>query len=836
MEFVDRNEELTFLRARVPPACHASSLVILRSPPGFGKSTLTDRLLVELDRQSVNATLIDPSIRIRSGDARIYDGYFIQRCAADLALRADKNQIARFRDFLSARRWTTAGEKSPGDAIRRYPNFEGLYNTLVDYIERLMGTGSYGEDKILLSDSQYAVQICREYVYAVAASSPLVMVVREAQHIDHDSLRFFLIANKALADQHLILEYTSFNGRFDPDHEKVLLRELEGHRDASILDLLRLDQVHLQELLRKSIDADLDLSSEYYLHWDGNLRAISEMRYRVAVARRLDSAEQIKRSLSDFSGQLTEHLAMLTPLQKLALAVVAANVEAVDRYTLLSVLSRLDRLSTTSDREHALSDLVSKHKFLELSTEGMRFQNDDVAAAVNTGHSFLGLISMAQKGLRDFYRELIDGETFATVAAAAAMRQSLRLCALTNDTVGLLETAHRLRTIIRQTNDQMLYVDSITDALTSADLLGHEQLTLAEWAASLAYEVSDFSRTTAILSKLPQASLDAFQGVMLACSEQEIGKHDAALARAIWGRFIWQGTDSRLATQIVEFLVLRARNRIAEARQTLERMIRSPEFQHSPLLGYALRLFESVSDFPLATAEILRSVAEFEKQGLFRSQAYSELAAAVHMAREGRLHDAANLMAGATNKLQGEVRDHHLILNDRSVIELLGDVPDFHACIRDLTLAMQTSRDDFSDVTILNNLAIAYQMTGQLSEAGDCVEHILSILRDPSFGDRELLWGLAFTAMNVFTALGQTKRAQQVREMPWRETGSPLLNKAYWEVRFGQKSVAGEQFRFMLRHDYHPLFLSHWLIDLEGLEVLKRAPTRLLPDTTSPYS
>jgi tetratricopeptide (TPR) repeat protein len=834
LEFINRNEELAFLRAFVPPVCRASSLVILRAPSGFGKSTLTDQLISELDSQSVNVAVIDPSIRIRSGDARIYGGYFIQRCAADLAARSEKNHTLRFKQFLSQRKWITAREKDHTDVLRKYPSPAGIYSTVVEYFERLIGTGPYSEEKILSSDAHFAVQICREFVQSVSSQNALVSIIREAQHIDHESLRFFLGSNKTVADQHLILEYTSFNGRFDPDHEKILLRELEDHSDAHILDLLQLDRTHLQELIRKNLGAEVDLSSEYYLHWDGNLRAISEMRYRVALARRLDSPYEIKRTLSDLNSQIAEHLKDLVPLQRLMLALVLVNIEALDRHTLLAIAGRIDARSSISDRDQRLSELITEHRFLEASREGIRLQNEDVAAAIKSEPSFQALTALAQKGLRDFYRDLIARQEFTNVAAAAAVRQTLRLCALTNDTVGLVDTARQLTNIIEQSNDQGLYVDAIADAISGGDLTGQEQQGLVDWAASLAYGVADFDRTATILLALPQDSLDPYQAIMLACSHQEIGNHQAALDLIAKRRALWPWTDARLAADIVEFLVLRAWNRFNDARACLIAILDNPKYLDRALLGYALRLSESIYEFPAATENLLQSAAVFHAHGLSRSKSYSELAAAMHLAREGRLAEASSLVNGAMSLLQGEVRDHHLILNDQAVVELLQDSPDFEACIRNLTIAMQTSREDFSDVTLLNNLAISYHQSGRLPEAVDCVERILTILEDPTFGDEEVLWGLAFTSMNVFDAVNEPKRAQEMRAMPMKRGRRPLLYQSYWEFRFGQRNDADPKFQFMLRFSYHPLFLSHWLIDVEGLEVLRRESRLLLPETTSP--
>jgi len=294
--------------------------------------------------------------------------------------------------------------------------------------------------------------------------------------------------------------------------------------------------------------------------------------------------------------------------------------------------------------------------------------------------------------------------------------------------------------------------------------------------------------------------------------------------------------DVRLASDLVEFLILRASNNFAVAREHLANIVTDPEYQGSALIGFAHRFTESVTEIPESSAAILRSVEAFQAAGLHRSKAYSELAGAVHFARQGDLSQAETLIERAADVLSVEIRDQHLIRNNRAVIELYQRAPRYYECIDELVTALETSRDDFSDVTILNNLSIAYRHAGRATEAVDCAERVLEILKDPTFGDREVVWALAFNAMQVFKSTGQELRVEEVRAIPLTRGVQPTLYREYWRRRFEtEQEDIDPKFSFMLARDYHPLFLSHWLIDREALEVLRQERPRSLPDTTSLY-
>lgn len=550
-----------------------------------------------------------------------------------------------------------------------------------------------------------------------------------------------------------------------------------------------------------------------------------ELKYRVGIGRKISSTSDIRRSLVDIKRGLQNRFQELNRLQKLLMAIVVSHVEAVHRHTLLTMVARLDNHSTAATRERSLEELVADHRFLESRYEFIHVQNEDVAAAISENAEFVGLSALAQRGLRDYYLEVIDAKDFTAAAMSVAVRQALALCAKTRDTTSMLRLMDCLSDDIRQANDQSVYVDAIVEAVFGdEDLFQTEYEALVDWASALAYDTGDFRRAARLLDSLP--SLSAYQGAMLACCAQETGQHQRALDIVRSNRSSWHGIDAQLTAELIEMIVARAQADVDRAKIIFQRLRETGDFGTSLLFAYALRFSESINEFPDCTPHVLESSDRFEHGGLTKSQAYSLLAAAMHLAREGKVAVALEAVERAGRLLVGEVRDQHIVLNNKAAATMLSEHPSFEECVTWLNAAMRTSRDDYSDAVILNNLAIANSRLGRLAKAVDCVERVLTILEAPDFADRNIFWGVGFTAMKIFREAGHAERADWACTFIQEKALRPTTYPTYWEYRFGLREDVEAKFDHMLRLDYHPLFLSHWLIDLEGLMLLKTESPR----------
>lgn len=827
LEFVNRGEELAFLAGCLHRPKPSPGLIIIRSPPGFGKSRLTDQLSARSDVSGLKFCIVDPSIRARTGAAHLHDGFFLQRCAAELSAMAGdgRGTWPTLGTFLRTRRWKTATEKRTTDAVSEIPSFAHAYRLGFDYAARLFGFGRFSSAQLLASDQADSVHICSEYTETILTANSLALIVREAQHSDLESLRSLLRINELGSGPDLILEYTSDTGQFEPEHQKLFLRVAETHKDFHILELFRLEPDHLEYLIRRNIKSDFNLTSNFYLSWNGNLRSIIELKYGVAIGRRVTSAAQIGSVLGNLSKTLEEHIGALSSLQRLILAFALAHVEAIDRWTLTQTVTAINPRTASNVLGKALKELVDVHGFLTESDNSFRIQSETVADSLALAPSVRPLVAIAEKALRDHYTELVDKATYGGIGIAAAVRQLFRLCARTKDAAGLIRATEALSAEVKASQDQSVYVDVVATAIEAdPSLYATDYDELVIWAASLAYEICNWERCAHLLAA--KTNRDSFSRAMQACALQEIGRHDEALALSAEITAHAVHSDERLAADLIDAIIVGCRGHHAEARSKLNKIIEDPANESSPLLGYAYRFFEVIDGYVECLDKLRASVDWFGKFGFTKSKAYSQLPTAVLMARMGDIAGGRALIMEAEITLEDDVRDQHMVLNNRAAIDLLDENPDFKNAKEMLSTALRYARDDYSELTILTNLGLAYWGATELDAAVDCVDKILAILRHHDFADEDIYWPVCFNAAAILVSAGLLERREAALQFPY-DHGRPVsVNRGYWAYRYGETADLDKRYKFLASRRYHPLYLSHWLIDIDGLNLLKRVRLR----------
>lgn len=835
LEFVNRGAELLFLRECFERRQGTPTVIVIRAPAGFGKSRLTDQFSMENPDIGGAFCIVDPSIRGRTGAAALHAGFFLQRCAEALDEKAQAGQRwPSFGRFLKSQPWKSAGTKKAIDVVSEMPTLGHAYRVLFDYVARAFSFGRFAPKQLLGSDQADAVALCSAYAESILASNRVVLIVREAHHFDLESLRTLLLLNERGSSPDLIFEYTSEDGQFEPEHQKLLLRRAEGHGAVRLLDLLQLEKEHLEYLIRRSISDDLDLSSDYYLSWNGNLRSIVELKFQVGIGRTLSKGAQVVNALGNLNETLADHIDQLSSLERLILALILSNVEAIDRTTLSSVLAAIDPRASQTRAVKAFESLEKRDAFLSRADGMLRIQSETVAIALQDADGMKASVALAEQALRDHYGQLIAAGEFGGTGMANAVRQYFRLCARTRDAAGLLGAVGRLSREIRTAQDQSIYVEIVASAIEAdPDLYAGDHDELIDWSASLAYDICDWPRAVALLTI--RESKDAFSTIMRACALQEIGGHDEALRLAAEVQNSPAVQPSAiLAGRLVEALIVGCQGEHTKAREILVALVEEPQFQDSPLLGYAYRFFEVVEGFVECLPRLQASIAWFDRYGFKKSKAYSQLPAAMFLARSGDVAAGRVMIAEARTALSGEVRDQHMILNNEAAVELLDEKPDFLRCRDALLFALRLARDDFTELTILTNLAISYLGSSELSGAIGCVDKCMSILHEHDFADTEIYWPVCFNASLIYGQAGQREKRDAALRFPAENGPRRTDSTEYWEYRFNGATSVDEHHAFLASRPWHPVYLSHWLIDLEGLNLLKTARPQSPADSSSP--
>ena len=186
-------------------------------------------------------------------------------------------------------------------------------------------------------------------------------------------------------------------------------------------------------------------------------------------------------------------------------------------------------------------------------------------------------------------------------------------------------------------------------------------------------------------------------------------------------------------------------------------------------------------------------MAWFDRHRFTKSKAYSQLPAAVYLARIGRTVGAKRMHAAAEKILLREPRDQHLLLNNRAAIGLLDETPDFAAAAGYLAAALRTARDDFSELTIITNLGLARWGLNDLSKATACANRALSVLEHHHFLDKDIYWPVCFNASQIFKAAGDRSRADAAIAFLKAQDHAVSVNQAPLGLSFRRRHIGSRR-------------------------------------------
>jgi tetratricopeptide (TPR) repeat protein len=587
-----------------------------------------------------------------------------------------------------------------------------------------------------------------------------------------------------------------------------------------VFQLTKLEPEHLERIL-----AQLRLPTQVVewttsALWDGDLRRLTLFEHTFTVhSRALGPVEQFRLGgPDDLYGAVTEQVGTMSATERVMVALAAADSHRIERAVLLQVTQRLLPLETPAKLNLLLDRLAGESGVLSVREGNVGLAAAELLPAIERAAGYGAARIVAEAGLRDFYVEALRGQDCAVIAPAMAMRRALSLTGRTQDPQLLISLLAECDARIAGVNDQGVYIDIVADLLQSGhDLLAFEQARLTRWAASLAYDICDFRKCRALLEQ--SEARDAVDVILLASCMIEDGDHSEA--RTILAAIDRNASAGMmLVIDVLEGTIGLDAGAWDGALRLLRRVVEDGWETVPAMAAHALRLLSELLDYPECTMVAVESVELFQAAGLPRCAAYSAMSASRYLAREGKI-DEARTMIARTDVLRDHVRDEHMVRNNRALIELLTPSPDFAAIIAELQLALRTSRDDFSDLTILCNLALARAAAGALDDALDCVSRGISILDAPGFAERDVFWPICFNFGWVLDRAGRGAEAEAMRARPYRTGWKDRSSDAYWAWRYGEVAVnLDTELPYLHAFPYHPAALSHWQLDREAVTTL----------------
>jgi len=829
---VNRERDLAILFDLLPPRNSIASVILLKSPSGFGKTRLTTKIIEVLQEKGVFTVAVEPQVRAKNMASSVYQGFYIQRCAEAIDKELDETQrnLFGFETFLKNECFTRVKRVDVKNTIRKPPGIRTAYSFVVELLDRVLNMGEHSPKKLLTSDSREAIDTCERYIRYLAESRKIVLVIREAQHIDQASLGLLREIVHPSSIHALLLEYTlDTTGHFNQLYSDLIeMAELSADNWLHIVELFRLSQPHLAQLLRTVAPAAEEITGEYYLQWDGNVRSISQMKFLITVEQFPLKGKPLQ--LKD--GVIQEYqrqVGQLTSSARFILCLLLAHGEAIPKPLLILLLQKINVLATRSITEELLETLMSAGLIVHHTDELLVLENEDLAEALSTYAQLLGNLLSAKAAIRDYYWEVVTTAGTHLTNVSLAVRQTLRLAVELGDASRIAGVVSSLTQSVTTSVDQSWYVTQIANAVgDKSNLFAEQQDYLLMWAAELAYEISDFRKAQELLRQIQSKTI--FSEILLCACYTETGEHSAALQMT---HQLAEGSNvnERFAGKLIELILLRCTGKIDEARALWNYLAKQPEVDQLELYGYLLRFKELVEDFPNCLEALRNSTDWFLARGLIGSAAYSELTIAGHIARQGDNEGAVVSIAAAQAFLTSKPRDQHILLNNEVAVNLLSDTPIPGDCCEKLIRAISCSGDDYSDIVLYTNLAVCALLAERHDVAAESTNRALRIATNPYFADRDVFWGVSFNLQFVNAHL---KLGHEVElELLFSQLRPHSLQNDYWQYRRGFIGSSPSRYEHMLSKPYHPMFLSHWIIDVDGLRVLKPAPSLAHQNTTN---
>ncbi len=528
IEFRNREQELDHLLGRVPPKAERSTVTFIRAPSGYGKTRLVDQVLGLIDRSKLRCIVVEPEIRARHQTGRVYAWYFVQRAAAGLNGRDAFSASLTFSSFLKKgglRRihWRNVYESGK----EAFFSLSKLVKIIIELGENLFGRNRYHPDALLKDESTFATGLARDYLHwLVRVGDPILFAVRETQLIDLESFRFFLNLQKRTSQVYFYFEYTS---QFDflPEHQKVIEETRSTETDIRIVDLIKLNQKEFLYLLKKYVSEDIEPDSAEFLHWNGNLRLVRELKDQVYVDRTYEYAARAAPLASDLRVLIHDRIQRLGNSAKLVLAAVVCHLEAVPIGLLRAAVGKVDASVTQGVFDRLMVELVSGSRYLRSDSSRVAISDEDVASVVAESPTLARFRALAEKALRETYLAILSGDRSIFVPLPLAFRQAIALCLATADVAALRRLVVTLSTGARTSHDQSMYVGLVADALFRRVGSSVSSPELLEWTVASAYEVGDYHLASELIRALPDR--DPLYESLLAFCCGETNRHAEGL-------------------------------------------------------------------------------------------------------------------------------------------------------------------------------------------------------------------------------------------------------------------------------------------------------------------
>jgi len=810
MMFINRTNDIQFLRGDIASKRDKARFLLLSAPSGIGKSSLVDHAF----KDGLDKILIRVKVA-KHEESRNVPALYIRELGRSINYFAsNQGYVATFEEYY-----------------RRSNNEKGfayLFKTIAaDFIKKetdseeaktwIKSRGSRNDPSIIAnaifsSDNMAAHGAVVGYVSDVLKNNRLVVTLENIQNIDDDSLQFLkdlLVFNKGL---YFIGEYT------DDEVRQIDKNDLASYFECPNVSVSRLSikKLPLQEIIKECHDKPeiiMQILHDSYEGSSGNLHNL-----RILLSDNYLEKNSVKDIPQQYDSILKQRITSLTADDSMLLAAVVAHGGCVDIELLIKCNRNAGLIASSAFNlfsiEHALERLV-QYDLLKFSDAKAMVAQDSVIDAVISGMRHTKYLLISYRSWLSLYQSLKLGIDDLFISKSEILSWEVYFRALLSDLSGikqLLDEIYELTLLSSAPKRAIRYLEGLKCNFSKQTNLDYSKEV---------YKLIDFGimRTLYRLNlfeEIPKYSaqyLNDQTALIFHTSSLALTGHSDVAIDMCNNELLGADEEHKLEFLIIRIAAYRASNQYKNCENEWVRLHKLGIFANTKYEAIFLRCSDLalMSKHSERIQHLTTAIDMFKKSGDYLQEISARNALAQHLGYEGDLDGADCQLKIAEQRASEIYNRYYVVENNVGVLNLQrGNVSD--KVIQRIKGAAYTC-DTFLDKFIIwNNLLVAYSMEGSANE----LEHVLGMIEQELSRYPEMDYDLQRIALfNAHVHYLKTEShdvaahyLEMAKQLPC------LADHEYWNVKLrGHHADLDSDFRLTL--DYYPVYISNWHFDFD---------------------
>lgn len=810
MMFINRNEEVQFLRDDIASARHNARFLLLTAPSGIGKSSLVDRVF----QDSLDKDLIRVKVA-KHEESRNVPALYIRELGRSINYFANtQSSIETFEEYYRR----SNNEKEFGYLLRTIAADFIKKTTDSDEVSLWVKNQSAHNDSNIMtnavfsSDNTAAQGAVISYVSDALKNNRLVVTLENIQNIDGDSLRFLkdlLMLNK---DLYFIGEYTDDEGR---QIDKIDLANYFEGPNVSVC-IRSINKLPLHEIIKECRDKPEIIMKVLQASYEGSSGNLHNL--RILLSENYSEKCFVRDVPQQYDAILKQRITSLTADDSMLLAAVVAHGGCVD-IELLNKCNRNSGLIASSllnlfSIENALERLV-QYDLLKYSATEVMVAQDSVIDAVLSDTRYTKYLLISYRSWLSFYQSIKQGSDDLYISKSEILSWEVYFRAVLTDFSGinqLLDEIYELTLLSSAPKRAIRYLEGLKCNISKQTNLIHSKEV---------YKLIDFGimRTLYRLhmfEEIPKYSaqyLSSQAALIFHTSSLALTGHADAAIELCNKEILNANEKVKLEFFLIRIAAYRASNQYKNCEKEWIRLHNLGVFANTKYEAIFLRCSDLalLSNYSERIKHLTTAIDMFKESGDCLQEVSARNALAQHLAYEGDLDGAEYQLKMAEQGASRIYSRYYVIENNMGVLNLQrGNISD--KVIQHIKGAAYTC-DTFLDKFIIwNNLLVAYSMEGSSNE----FEHVLGMVEQELSRNPEMDYDLQRIALfNAHVHYLKTKSHDvAVHYLEMAKKLPCLTDHEYWEAKLrGHHADPNSDFRLTL--DYYPVYISNWHFDFD---------------------